>query len=151
MKHTWIKLAAFLLSLLLMGGMLLSCLDASEQGGEGASEGDASQGTTGENQSPIGTTVNAPTVADFDPNKTYPLINYFDLDMSEYVQLGHYQNLSLTVASTDISVTDAQVQAQMDAVLAEHHPNAKITDRAVQMGDTIVMDYVGKLDGVAFQ
>ena len=91
------------------------------------------------------------TLEQFDPEKNYPLVDYFTLNMSDYVQLGRYKNLSVSINKKDITVPETTLQSQINAILAEHHPDAKITDRPVAEGDTIVMDYVGKLNGEAFQ
>ena len=78
-------------------------------------------------------------------------INVADLNASSYVELGEYLNLAVTVAAAE-EVTDAQVEEQallfyQDAATAD---NGGVTDRAVATGDTVIMDYVGKRDGVAF-
>ena len=90
------------------------------------------------------------TLVQFDPSKTYPLFDYFTLNAAEYVQLGRYKNLTVSINKADYTVSDATLQSQIDAILDEHHPDAKITSRPVQEGDVIVMDYVGKLNGEAF-
>jgi len=49
------------------------------------------------------------------------------------------------------TVTDEDVQAQIDEILAEYATDGKIYDRAVENGDQVNIDYVGKIDGVAFE
>jgi len=72
------------------------------------------------------------------------------LDAAKYVTLGDYKGLAVTVAPA--SVDDATLESQMESkyfsyVTAE---NGGITDRAVAEGDTVIIDYEGKKDGVAF-
>lgn len=73
-----------------------------------------------------------------------------DMNVEKYVTLGEYKGLEVTVAP--IAVSDSEVEALVsDAynsyVTAE---NGGILDRAVAVGDTANIDYVGKKDDVAF-
>ena len=63
------------------------------------------------------------------------------------VELGEYKGVTYTPASTE--VTDEDVDAQIQAML-DRYPTMNSVDRAAQQGDTVNIDYVGKLDGVAF-
>lgn len=72
------------------------------------------------------------------------------LNVDKYVTLGDYNNLNVSVTPTE--VTEEQVELTMidiylDYVSAEA---GGITDRAVEVGDTVNLDYVGKKDGEAF-
>ncbi len=152
MKNVWIRALALLLGLCMMGAMLAGCGvpgDEDEAHGDTSDDG-ASDLLPGLPPASGDTEQTTVKLEDFDPAKTYPLVDYFALDMTKYVQLGRYKNMSVTIKQTDITVADATVQNTIHATLAEHHPDARITDRPVQTGDTIVMDYVGKLNGVAF-
>lgn len=73
-----------------------------------------------------------------------------NLDVDAYVTLGEYKGLAVTEDGTPVS--DAEVEASVrDAfnrnVTAE---NGGITDRAVENGDNVNIDYEGKENGVAF-
>lgn len=73
------------------------------------------------------------------------------MNVDRYVTLGDYDSFSVSV--TQSGVEDAQVE---ELLLALYHryvtaDNGGITDRPVEAGDTVVMDYEGKRDGVAFQ
>lgn len=73
-----------------------------------------------------------------------------EMDVEKYVTIGEYKGLTVTV--DPISVDDSEVESLMQsayssAVTAE---NGGITDRAVAVGDTANIDYVGKKDDVAF-
>ena len=70
---------------------------------------------------------------------------------SKYITLGQYKDVEVVVS--EIPVTEADVDAlcldiYRDEISVE---DKKITDRAIEMGDTANIDYVGKLDGVAFE
>ena len=73
-----------------------------------------------------------------------------DMAVEKYVTLGNYKELQVTV--DPISVDDSEVEmlannAYYSYVTVE---TGGITDRAVEVGDTVNIDYVGKKDGVAF-
>lgn len=59
------------------------------------------------------------------------------------VTLGQYKGLELT------DVSDAELEAAMEDILAGYE-ELVVVDRAAVEGDTVNIDYVGKLDGVAF-
>ena len=66
----------------------------------------------------------------------------------DYVELFDYQ--ALKVPADAFEVADADVQAQIDQILAENPTRNQITDRAVADGDSVNIDYVGSIDGVPF-
>ena len=66
------------------------------------------------------------------------------------VTLGQYKGIEVNLASTE--VTDEEVQAQLDNFNRTNGIPVKITDRTdVRDGDVANIDYVGKIDGVAFE
>ncbi len=79
-------------------------------------------------------------------------VNVSDLKVEDYVTLGEYNNLAVTVAAQE-TITDDQVDAQALAIYQNYSTkeNGGVTDRAVATGDTVIIDYVGKKDGVAFE
>ena len=58
---------------------------------------------------------------------------------------------SIEVPADVAAISDAEVRSHMETI-ASHYgvETEQVTDRAVEMGDTINIDYVGKIDGVAF-
>ncbi|WEV44798.1 trigger factor [Streptococcaceae bacterium ESL0687] len=65
------------------------------------------------------------------------------------VKLGDYKNLEVAV-DFDKEVTDAEVEAKIEAArnnLAE----LVVTEDAAKEGDTVVIDFVGSVDGVEFE
>ena len=66
-----------------------------------------------------------------------------EYDASEYVTLGEYKGL--TVEVSPVEVTDEQV---MDQIASE--TKQTLTEGTVESGDTVNIDYVGKIDGEEF-
>lgn len=73
-----------------------------------------------------------------------------DMDVDKYVTLGEYKGLQVTVEP--IEVTEEDINAWVDEVYfnALAADFGGVTDRAVEVGDTVSIDYVGMKDGVAF-
>ena len=84
-------------------------------------------------------TTPAVTTAAFDPATA---------DLTKYVTLGNYKGIA--VEDKAAPLTDEAFDAQLTAYLNSLNVRAKITDRKTAENDTVVMDYVGTLDGVAF-
>lgn len=64
------------------------------------------------------------------------------------VKLGQYKNL--TFKKIDASVSDEEVNAEIDKALEKAGSWEEITDRAAQKGDMTVIDFSGSVDGVKF-
>ena len=67
----------------------------------------------------------------------------------DYVTLGQYTNLTYPEEVT--SVKEEDIQSRIDSIMSSHTYTNEVTDRAVKDGDTLNIDYVGKVDGVAFE
>ena len=90
--------------------------------------------------------------------ETKPVENYSEginddgtlagINARDYVNLFDYKNMS--VKRSDVEVSDEQVDSYIDMLL-ESYPSYN-TDSSVKIkdGDTINLDYVGKVDGVPF-
>lgn len=63
-------------------------------------------------------------------------------------KLGKYKGIDLSIDK--VEVTDEEVDAQVNSILASNPNSQEITDRAVENGDIANIDYEGKKDGVAF-
>lgn len=64
------------------------------------------------------------------------------------VTLGQYKGLTYTKQSTE--VTEADIDEDIEADLRAHAEKVEVSDRAVQEGDIVNIDFVGKIDGVEF-
>lgn len=72
------------------------------------------------------------------------------MKVEKYVTLGDYNNLSVTLDAVAVDETELNTlvnSVYIGNVTAEH---GGIVDRAVDTGDTVIIDYEGKKDGVAF-
>lgn len=158
MKHMMTRLLAFILALV-MTLCLFACNTQDKPGqDQGTTDPEQNQGTTNPGQ---GTTDSEQesdpatdgvfNAKDYDPKKDYQLTKYADLTITDYITLGRYKNLTLNIPEEEITITDEMLEKKINSILSEHHPDAKITDRVVAWDDTVVVDYVGKKDGVAFE
>lgn len=65
------------------------------------------------------------------------------------VKLGKYKGISLE--KTEIKVTDKDVEDELNTMADRNSRMITVTDRAVENGDTAVIDYTGTVDGVEFE
>ncbi len=65
------------------------------------------------------------------------------------VKLGKYKGVE--VEKMDLDVTDEEIDAEIDKQRNMNARSIDVTDRAVQDGDTVNLDFEGFVDGVAFQ
>lgn len=73
-----------------------------------------------------------------------------DMKTEKYVTLGEYKGVEISVAQEEVPQEDIDTwvdEAYFSCLSAEY---GGVTDRAVAEGDTVSIDYEGKLDGVAF-
>lgn len=71
-----------------------------------------------------------------------------DLNAEEYVTLGEYKGVEVTLDEPEI--TEEYLDGYIEYVQQNNAVSTPVTDRAVEMGDVVNIDYVGKIDGVAF-
>lgn len=65
----------------------------------------------------------------------------------DYVTL---PEIPIVIPTTVSTVPDEEIKDEIDAILANYVTYEQVTDRAVADGDTLNIDYVGKVDGVEF-
>ena len=75
--------------------------------------------------------------------------NYGEADMSQYITLGKYKGLTATITAV-AEVTKEDVAAYIQQLLAQYATAQDVTGRPAKTGDTVVIDFVGTIDGVAF-
>ncbi len=76
-------------------------------------------------------------------------LNYIsDLTASDYVTLGQY--IGIAVTETEPSVSDDDVEDYIEYFLSTMAETVEITDRPLEEGDTVNIDYVGYRDGEPF-
>ncbi|MDE7310077.1 MAG: trigger factor [Eubacterium sp.] len=65
------------------------------------------------------------------------------------VELGEYKGV--TVTKSEVSVTDEEVDTELENIRKQQARTIEVTDRAVADGDTVIIDFEGFVDGVAFE
>ena len=65
------------------------------------------------------------------------------------VKLGDYKGIEVKKISTE--VTDEDVDAELKRLAEEDYRMESVEDRPAQNGDTVIIDYKGTVDGVAFE
>lgn len=74
-----------------------------------------------------------------------------DIKALSYVKLPEYKGI---VIPADVSaVSDEDIQAQIDTLIASYITNEKLTDPTLEIkdGDAVNIDFVGSIDGVEFE
>lgn len=90
----------------------------------------------------------AQPIIDFEEVNENELKVKFSVAVKPEFEIGEYKGLS---AEKDaIVVEDAEIEAQIQALL-DQHVNLEVVDRAIENGDTAVIDFEGFKDGVAFE
>lgn len=71
--------------------------------------------------------------------------------VGDYVTLGDYSNLEVTLNEADYQVTEQAVNEYVDQTIAYTNPyQADESKTVIEAGDIVDVNYVGKKDGVAF-
>ena len=75
--------------------------------------------------------------------------DYASADLSKHVTLGKYKGITVTLTLSS-EITDADVQSYIQEMMTYYATEQDVTDRPAALGDTVVIDFVGTMDGVAF-
>jgi len=65
------------------------------------------------------------------------------------VTIPDYKNI--VVPLSEVDYTDAEIDSEISDVMSTHRYLSRDTDAKIAVGDTVNIDYVGKVDGVAFE
>ncbi len=93
--------------------------------------------------------VSQPEVEVVQIEKGKPFIFTAEVALKPEVKLGKYNGI--TVTRQDITVTDEDVENEIKSQLSRNARSIDVTDRAAKMGDTVVLDFDGSVDGVPFE
>ena len=93
--------------------------------------------------------VSQPEVEVVQIEKGKPFIFTAEVALKPEVKLGKYNGI--TVTRQDITVTDEDIENEIKSQLSRNARSIDVTDRAAQMGDTVVLDFDGSVDGVPFE
>jgi len=69
---------------------------------------------------------------------------------AQYVTLGQYTGIEVTVDRSTLEVTDQAVQDYIDGILKDNGTTSAVTTGTTKSGDAVVLDYSGLLDGTPF-
>lgn len=72
------------------------------------------------------------------------MVLYVDTDLDDYVELADYDEISVNLSDDDFS---NYYKEEMLKQLSKSNAIAKISDGYVELGNTVNIDYVGKVDG----
>ena len=78
-----------------------------------------------------------------------PFIFTAEVALKPEVKLGKYKGVE--VEKAEVSVSDEEVDAEINRERERNARNIEVTDRAVKDGDMTVIDFEGFVDGVAFE
>lgn len=93
--------------------------------------------------------VSRPTIDITQIEKGQPFIFTAEVAVRPEVKLGKY--MGVTVTKIDTSVSDEEVDAAVEEQRNNNARTVTVEDRAIQNGDTAVIDFEGFVDGVAFE
>ena len=93
--------------------------------------------------------VSRPSVEVVQIEKGKPFIYTAEVAVKPEVELGKYKGV--TVTKIDTSVSDDEVAEALEQERNKNARDVSVTDRAIQEGDTAVIDFEGFVDGVAFE
>ncbi len=101
-----------------------------------------------------GTTASSDTTTSPDANKDrteYPAMDLFAANLDQYIEVGDHTSIKIEL---NVGVDDEEVVTSLNAEILDLAIEKKlytlVTDRLTAEGDTLDINYVGKLDGVAF-
>ena len=92
--------------------------------------------------------VGGPSVVDMDENEAGCVVLTIETALYPEVTLGDYKGIE--VPKADVIVTDEDVEAEIDR-MAERNSRIETVERAAKEGDTVVLDFEGFDNGVAFE
>ncbi len=93
--------------------------------------------------------VSSPSIEVAQAEAGKPMIFTATVALKPPVELGEYKGLE--VPAQDITVSDEDVDKEIKRQQELQARTISVTDRAVQNGDQVVLDFEGFVDGVAFQ
>jgi len=94
-------------------------------------------------------TVTADTLAEFEYGTNLDDEGFFEnVKASDYVTVPEYKGLTV---GDDLTVADPDTVASETGYILEQYPTYETVDKAIEDGDTVNIDYVGKVDGVEFE
>ena len=91
--------------------------------------------------------IGVPTIVDYNVAEDGSCTISFITDVYPVVTLGEYKGLA--AAHEIVEISDEEVEAEIQTV-RERNARVETVERAAELGDTVVLDFEGFVDGVAF-
>ncbi|MCR5156709.1 MAG: trigger factor [Butyrivibrio sp.] len=113
--------------------LLTACGDKANDNSSEEASAVATEAADAESATQTGTDVDLSTL------ETQTLL---DTDLETCLTLGEYKGVTAEV--TTVEITDEDVESKLASVYAQDPMMVDVTDRAVESGDTVNIDYVGK-------
>lgn len=92
--------------------------------------------------------VGGPSITDMDEKEDGTIVLTVETALYPEVTLGNYKGIE--VPKANVSVSDDEVEAEINR-MAERNARIEVADRPAKEGDTVVMDFEGFNNGVAFE
>lgn len=72
-----------------------------------------------------------------------------EFNASDYASISGYKKLK--VSKSDVEVKDSDVESKKNSLISSKTTTKEVKDRAIKKGDTVNIDYTGKMDGKEFE
>ena len=92
--------------------------------------------------------VGGPSIADMDETEEGAVVLTIETELYPEVTLGQYKGLE--VAKAEVSVSDEDVENELNR-MADRNSRIETVERPIQEGDTVVLDFEGFDNGIAFE
>ena len=92
--------------------------------------------------------VGGPSIADMDETTEGTIVLTIETELYPEVTLGQYKGLE--VAKAEVSVSDEDVENELNR-MADRNSRIETVERPIQDGDTVVLDFEGFDNGIAFE
>ncbi|HJB20113.1 MAG TPA: FKBP-type peptidyl-prolyl cis-trans isomerase [Candidatus Fournierella merdavium] len=137
MKNKMIRLGAAALALAMIAA-LAGCGSTSGTSGSASTSGSSASASE-----------DVPETVEIDFSKYIDENGFWkDIRALDYVTLPQYKGVE--IPAEEIEPTEEELQSNRESLLSQWASYNQITDRAVEDGDTVNIDYVGSVDGVEF-
>jgi len=77
--------------------------------------------------------------------------NVVNYKYQDFITLGEYKGIKAEVDSSTLTISDEAVQSSIDSYLTNYGTENQIVEGTTKEGDSINLDYEGKIDGVPFE
>ncbi len=166
LSRTHARLAALLVAGVLVTPMLYGCDAQGTTSADDSQSGAEATASSDETTSDADDSADSSTSSDADSSDSASGTEEetIEFDYSDGIdENGHWSGVtaldyvtlpadyaSIQAPASSVVPSDDDVQTQIDSILSNYSTTEQVTDQEVADGDTINIDYVGKIDGVEF-